>query len=349
MEVNSSSLIQLENHRAIVVIDPFGGAITDFRLKTIGINPLCFVFTKAQMPLINRNGAVYQGHFLCLGRWGEASAGEQQAGVPNHGQFANMTWNVAENKEPNAARMNATGLLEGLHIERKIILDMDSPVYVAEVVQNINPLGRLYNMVQHPTLAAPFLNESTIVDCNATQGFDQAFYQEVNSHVLQWPIAKDRDHETDLRNPATPYNGVFCFVIEPGAEYGWITAFSPEHRLMIGYTWKRREYPWIHLWQHFSAGVIQYRGIEFGTAGIHQPFNEILNTSTILFGEKTTAFIDAGEYISKKYLSFIHHTEDNFAGVKDITVVNDHLQITGRNGTNINIKLSKEVFNELSE
>jgi hypothetical protein len=59
------------------------------------------------------------------------------------------------------------------------------------------------------------------------------------------------------------------------------------------------------LWQHYENDKIQYRGIEFGTAGIHQPFKEILDTATTLLGEKTYAYLDAGEIVSKSYLSFI--------------------------------------------
>ena len=165
------------------------------------------------MPENNKEGAPYQGHFLCLGRWGEPSEGEIKAGLPNHGQFANILWNAKERKQINILEMAATAPLEGLFIKRKIILGKQDPVYsVREVVENINPLGRLYNMVQHPTLAAPFLDETTIIDCNASAGFDQAFYKEINSNTIHWPFAKDnKQNEIDLRKSLTPYNAVFFF------------------------------------------------------------------------------------------------------------------------------------------
>ena len=122
----------------------------------------------------------------------------------------------------------------------------------------------------------------------------------------------------------------FSFVVKNDDEYGWITAFSPKYNLLFGYMWKRSDYPWIHLWQHYTDGIIQYRGIEFGTAGIHQPFNEILNTSPILFGEKTYAFIDAGESVSKNYFSFIYETDPGFEGVENIKIINEQIQIKGK-------------------
>ncbi len=349
--MNFKSASFLQNNKSILTIDLFGGAITDFHLKNSGINPLTFAFSKEQMPENNKEGAPYQGHFLCLGRWGEPSPGEMKAGLPNHGQIANVLWDIKKTLSQNCLVMNAVAVLEGLSIKRKIVLDKHSAIYaVKEVVQNFNPLGRLYNMVQHPTLAMPFLDETTIIDCNASTGFDQASYKEINSNTIHWPFAKDSNqNEIDLRKSLSPYNAVFSFVIKKDAEHGWITAFSSKHNLLFGYIWKRSDYPWVHLWQHYTNGIIQYRGIEFGTAGIHQPFNEILNTSPILFGEKTFAFIDAGESISKNYFSFIYNTAPNFEGVEDITIMNDEIQIKPKNGADINFKSISTLINELSK
>ena len=342
MNLKSSSLIKLENNKTILSIDLFGGAITDFHLKNSGINPLSFAFEKEQIPVNNKEGAPYQGHFLCLGRWGEPSAGEIKAGLPNHGQFANILWNIKEREQPNLLEMEATAPLEGLSIKRKIILDETNSIYaIKEVVENFNPLGRLYNIVQHPTLAASYLDETTIIDCNASTGFDQAFYKQINGNTIHWPFAKDnKQNKIDLRKSLTPFNAVFSFVVKSDDEYGWITAYSPRYNLLFGYTWKRSDYPWIHLWQHYKDGIIQYRGIEFGTAGIHQPFNEILNTSPILFREKTYAFIDAGELVSKNYFSFIYETDPGFEGVKNIKIINEQIQIKGEKGESINLNLS---------
>ncbi|MEP7111268.1 MAG: hypothetical protein ABI760_24950 [Ferruginibacter sp.] len=351
MNGKEPSLIKLENQKSVITIDLFGGAITNFRLKNIDINPLSFAFSKEQMPVNNKEGAPYQGHFLCLGRWGEPSEGEINAGLPDHGQFANILWHIEDNKHNHVLKMKVAAPLEGLSIERKIILDEEHPVVaVKELVQNINPLGRLFNMVQHPTLAAPFLDKTTIIDCNGWVGFDQAHYKDVSSKILQWPVAKDsREHKVDMRKSLSAYNAVFSFVIKPGCEYGWVTAFSPADNLLFGYIWKRSDYPWIHHWQHYKDGNIQYRGIEFGTAGIHQPFNEIINTNPVLFGEKTFAFIDAGQYIYKNYFSFLYHTGSGFSGVKDINIINDQIQIKGKKGSDINLILGLKLINELSK
>ena len=345
MNSPKSSIIQLQNTSCCLAIDPFGGAVTAFGLHNSDINPLSFIFSNEQMPSNNRAGANYQGHFACIGRWGAPSNGEILSGLPHHGEPANIQWTI-EDEQQQGLVMKVVAQKEGLKVRRIITMDEYSPVYsVRELVTNINPLGRLFNIVQHPTLAAPFLNEATVVDCNGTNGFDQAFYKNISTNQIEWPTARDPlNNSLDLRNPVAAYNAVFSFVVKPADDYGWITAFSPTHQLLIGYIWKRSLYPWIHLWQHYIDDTITYRGIEFGTAGIHQPFSEILDTATTVFGEKTYGYIDAGETINKNHFSFIHSTCNEFTGVENVYFANDQLMIKARNGrSDISIKVNPTI------
>ncbi len=89
MNTSKAAVIQLQNNIASITIDPFGGAITSFCFKEQPVNPLSFAFTHEQMPANIKDGAPYQGHFACIGRWGLPSAGEINAGLPNHGEPAN--------------------------------------------------------------------------------------------------------------------------------------------------------------------------------------------------------------------------------------------------------------------
>lgn len=340
----------LENDVCCLTVESFGGAIVDLHLKDDAqINPLGFAFTPEQMPENNKNGAPYRGHFLCAGRWGQPSAGEIKNGVPNHGEAANIAWQSEQNN--NSLFMQTLAKKEGLQIERTIELDEHNSIFaVSETFTNINTLGRVYNVVQHPTIAAPFLNGKTIINCNATTGFDQAQYIQAEKNSLHFPGVKDdKDNAFNLKNPEEKYNSVFSFVVDEHSNIGWLTAYSPVHNLLFGYIWKRSDYPWIHLWQHWNEGEdeITYRGLEFGTAGIHQPFSEILNTATHLFGEKTFAYIDAGESVTKKYFCFIHKTGSNFTEPEAITVAENSIQIRTKEGIIINLATSINLINEL--
>src|SRR3546814_8395252 len=123
--------------------------------------------------------------------------------------------------------------LEGLRVRRQLRLDRRNAVFaIEETVHNIAPLVRLYNMVQHPTLAAPFLDESVVISCNATQGFNQFEYEMPEKDPLQWPVGRYKAlglPEVDLSRPVRPCTSVFSFVVNPVSSWGWITARSEEH------------------------------------------------------------------------------------------------------------------------
>ena len=301
-------------------VDLFGGAVTDFHLENHLINPLSFKFSKDQMPTNNKAGAVYQGHFLCLGRWGIPSAGEEKAGIPDHGQIANMMWEECT-REDNCIGMKATSLLEGLAVDRSVCIDETHALYLTtEEVTNINPLGRMYNMVQHPTIANPFLDERVIVNCNAHMGFDYALDEFTPASFNEWPNVCCKDSRwIDVSTCNEPYSSVFSFVVDPAQSHGWITAFSPSQRLLIGYLWKRIDYPWINHWIHWSDETILYRGLEFGTTGIHKPFPEILDRNLVeVLNEKTYSYLDAGATHTRSFISFLQVMPEDYHGVAQI-------------------------------
>ena len=343
--------IIIQHETVELSLDLNGGAIIDFHLKSSGINPLSFCYPQDQMPENNKNGAPYQGHFLCLGRWGEPSIGERNAGLPDHGQFANMQWEVNASSKNKFIGMQASSLLEGLKINREIYLDQENPLYlVKENVVNLNPLGRLFSMVQHPSLATPFLDNKILVNSNAVVGFDQFYYKDIKSNIIQWKNQNDSsDNSNNIYGKDDREDIVRSYIVNNESAYGWITAYSPSTNTLIGYLWPRKDYPWIHIWEHVKEGNLIYMGLEFGDTAIHQPFHEILNTTTTLFGEKTFGHIDAGETIEKKFISFIIEPEKEFNEITNIVIKNGQINLLTKGDTPaILININPSLLHELS-
>lgn len=321
--------IQLQNTVCSLTVDLYGGAITDFHLHHNSVNPLSFRFREDEMPANNKGGARYQGHFICGGRWGAPSAGEMLAGLPNHGEPANIVWSLREQTSQSLA-MQVHAAKEGLQIYRTIKLAHASAmIHVSETIQNINPLGRLYQYVQHATIAAPFLTAGTQVNCNATKGFDYMHINDAARPVLQWPDGYDAGGNIfSLQESGHMYNSVFSFTVSNNALYGWLTAYDPHHRLLLGYVWPAKDYPWINLWQHYEGNEPKYRGLEFGNTGLHQPFKEIIAGNKLeLFGKKTVEYLDAGESVTKSYSAFLLPVEKHFSGVAELLVENNGLYL----------------------
>ena len=348
---NHKALVSIQNETWSLTLDLNGGAITDFHLTPNKVNPLSFAFTKDQMPENNKAGAPYQGHFLCLGRWGEPSAGEIKAGLPNHGQIANILWNQVETDQDTILEMQTSAELEGLSIQRKIVLDQHEAIFIVkEKVVNINPLGRLFSMVQHPTLAAPFLENHIIVNSNSTIGFDQQEYRVIATHNTTWKNESIGWENIGRRNDFTNRTDIVrSFQVDANSSYGWITAYSPTSNLLIGYIWPRADYPWAHIWENVKDGNLIYMGLEFGDTAIHQPFSEIIKTAVNLFGESTVGFIDAGETIEKKYLSFLVQPEQGFNGIEDIMIENKKINLLYPDKkTTISLSIDSTLLYELS-
>lgn len=347
MNMATSHIVSISNETASLSVDLYGGGITDFHLLDGGINPFTFKFALEDMPEHNRSGASYRGHFVCLGRWGPPTAGEIKAGIPDHGQAANMVWELSNLKSPlEAILMNVLCPLEGLQIERAIHLDESAAVFkVNEYITNINPLSRMYNIVQHPTLAMPFLKKETVVNCNADEGFNYQMSAKPLEHAAKWPYGvMENGGIMNISKPDKIYNSVFSYTIKKNAKFGWVTAYTPGINLLAGYLWRREIYPWISLWQDFDDDNIRYRGLEFGTTGMHKPYKQIIEEGNHeVLGEKSYLVIDAGETQQKSYIGFMMKMPDVFKEVAEISFDNGRISIKETKGKEFNMETTLSI------
>jgi hypothetical protein len=326
--VNGRPSLVLKGKTAQVVVDIGGGSIADFHLLSQGLNPLRWEEQGA--PTAPRP----MGHFLCLDRWGPPSEAEQKNGMPFHGEAARVQWDVLVQPESSErgvqAQMAATLPMAGLRIKRRIELSGTEAVFfVKEEVTNLNKLGRVFNMVQHPTIGPPFLDENTVVDANARRGFMQSSpLPDPEKPAVHWPEARRGGQPVDLRRLTNDHNpNVVSFTIDE--EVGWVTACNPARGLLIGYIWKPAEYPWFNAWRHVENGKPAARGLEFGTTGLHQPF-PVLVAKGKIFGRSIYEYLDANATVSKSYACFLFAIPKDYAGVARVTYRNGRLTLHER-------------------
>ena len=265
---------------------------------------------------------------MCLGRWGDPSVGEASKGHIKHGDFNRLQWETKING--NQLLMSAQSGLEGLQIEREVILDSTAAVMqVNETVHNVLPVGRLYNMMQHPTLSAPFLDDTTLINCNAASGFDYAFDTYDEKVFGSWPELRTKDGKNiNLVNPQRAYSSVFPFLVKESDDWGWITAYSPTNNLLLGYVWKRTDYPWIAHWLHFENEKLTYRGLEFGTTGLHKPIQSIWEEGLLhLLQQPTCLYLDADKKEQRSYTCFQINVPNGFEGVEGVQLTNKAITI----------------------
>ncbi|MDR1808916.1 MAG: hypothetical protein LBR34_00740 [Prevotella sp.] len=300
-------------------IDLFGGALVDFRLSEQSPNPYSWKISINDMPPNNRNGAPYQGHFLCLGRWGAPTNGEIKAGVPHNGQSGNQLWKIVS-VGSDSLKIRSDASLDGVAAERLLCFDAANAVLkVTDKLQSVLSVGRLFNIVQHATIGAPFLSQSTIIDSNAGSGFMQHLsFPDPHRYEFRWPMALSDTlgNTVNLTSSFEPLSYVSTHLFD--SETGWITAASPVVGTLIGYLWKTSDYAWLNLWHNVQDGQPTAKGLEFGTTGVGLPYQDLLSADTRFHGVNSFFFLDALEEVEKSFIAFQTGIPADYKGVKDI-------------------------------
>ena len=331
----------LNNGIVQVSVASSGGGITDFRFLDHAVNPLNW---EIERDPASTEKPYLRGHFLCLDRWGAPSNAEAENGMTFHGEAAYASWRLVDRGESAESRQEAEMICElpiaQMTVRRVMWLEDNQAVLVVrEHITNTGKLGRIYNIVQHPSIAPPFLDSATIVDSNAQYGFVQgSVMPESVAAADLWPNAMIEGELVDLRRfqndeTGTRYSDVSTFIFDDAQEYGWVTASSPNTGLLLGYLWRVEAYPWLAIWRARSNGRVAARGLEFGTTGLHQPYAELVRVGRIL-GRSIYEFIDANETVEKSYIAFLVKIPHDFQGVAEINYSNGKLELIERRSYN---------------
>lgn len=334
-------MILLENDKISLKIALIGGAYTDFHLKGGLLNPI-------NWSLEDETNPPFKGHFLCFDRWGPPSEGERREGFHHHGEVNSQHWQLSD-LSGSSCVMRCSLPMGKLELTRQVTLPSGEPLFVvSEKIRNLNSYGRMFNIVQHVTLAPPFLDKGTLIDNNTEKGFedkeDGSLHQE--KPVLHWPEAIHNGKRVNLRQIEDPWPRVSSFVYNRREKYGWVTALNPHLELMVGYLWRTGDYPWINFWRSMKNCVPTAFGMEFGTTGLHEPFPVVARKGKI-FNRNLYDFIDAGETVEKRFIAFLATIPNDYKGVETIRLENSALIIgeRGRSDRQIRFRLSENCLN----
>jgi len=237
-------------------------------------------------------------------------------------------------------------------VVRKVgFVAQDQPLaLITESVTNMNKLGRTYNMVQHPSIAPPFLEDDTLVDCNGHRGFAQkenrVYIAKPAEPTFNFPNAINRAGDfVNARCMTGGDDDVMSYEVDPSSTFGWVCATNPRLGLVLGYIWKKCHYPWISLWCCSRDGKPCARGLEFGTTGLHQPF-PILARHPVLLDLPTSVYIDVGETCTRNYACFLLKVPQGFKGVHTIELEGGEVRVT-EHETNRNFTVPVDVASAL--
>lgn len=298
--VNLTSYIKrewiLQSRFLSLCFDEVGGSLVSIKHNSSDINPLNFKFPRPENP-----DTSFEGHFICSPRWGDPSPGEKNNHAVKHGDLSLQTWKLISSNSSQLS-MSASSEIDQLEFKREVNLSASGPVVtVSETIKNTSGVFRPCNLVQHPTIAAPFLNPDTSVFSNGAAVQFESGQKPVES-IHSYSLA---DNET-----------------------GWITAMDSRSNLLLGYCWKATDYAWIHHWIHYENKQLLYRGMEFGTAALHINWNELFNQYDGRFqGKPACFFLDAGDSRTFTYYFFLTPIPSGCIQIQEIKIHAELLEI----------------------
>jgi hypothetical protein len=253
------------------------------------------------------------GHNVCLDIFGGPSAEEEAAGLPAHGETSVARFTLTVNG--STLEMETTLPSAQLKFARGITLD-DRVVRIRERVENLTSADRPVGWTQHVTMGPPFLERGVTefrVSADRSLVFPGTFgpadYLEAGAE-FQWPQAPRRGGGmADMRvyTDAPSSSAYSAHRMSVGSEQAFFVAFSPRSRLAFGYTWRRRDFPWLGMWEENHArpnapwnGQALTCGMEFGVSPIPESRRDMIERGR-LFETPTFRWIPARAAVEVEY------------------------------------------------
>jgi hypothetical protein len=208
-------------------------------------------------------------------------------------------------------------------------LSPDAPIIeVTEEFRNKLNIVRNLPIVQHATLAAPFLDTLVTIQSNATKGFNQKF---VPRHFLKyesnWPFLMVDTLGKVIDVTKSNYKDGFVATYIIADSIGWITAWNPGYRLLLGYAWKTKDYSWLHIWHGTNDGKLTAKGLEFGTTGLGDTSPLEQRFLLQFYGTSNLNYIDANSSVKKGYVCFLLQFDNEIEGINNLLLTSENLTI----------------------
>jgi hypothetical protein len=317
----------IENEYLRLTVLAEGGHISEVFDKHAGINPLW----TPPWPSIEHSAfnpsthEVYggdvessllsgiMGHNLCLDIFGGPSAEEAASGLPVHGEASAVVYDLRT--VDNELLMQAHLPQANLNVERRIELH-DRAARIRESVHNPKGVDHPVGWTQHVTLGPPFLKKGeTLFRASVGRSkviekpFGAADYLQ-EAAEFEWPHAPRKGGGTvdlQLFTALDVSNAYTAHLVNPQQESAFFAAFSPEFSLAFGYVWRRRDFPWLGIWEeNYSRshapwnGRTLTRGMEFGVSPFPESRREMIERGP-MFGTSTFRWISAGSHLAAEY------------------------------------------------
>src|SRR5215510_1945500 len=100
------------------------------------------------------------GHFVAVDGFGQPSAEERAAGLPQHGEGHTLQYNLKPERNGNTSSLTLTGLMPIVQenfTRAYSMVDGENVIYVDSKLENLMGFDRPINWAEHATIQAPFV------------------------------------------------------------------------------------------------------------------------------------------------------------------------------------------------
>jgi hypothetical protein len=324
--------VQIESDTLRVTVTVEGGHLAEILDKQSGISPLWAppwptiepsMYDRARHPEYGSDAesrllAGILGHNLCLDVFGGPSEAEAAAGVGVHGEGSVVKYAITSTGNEMTARADLP--LAGLRFTRTLRLS-GRILRIAETVENLTATDRPIAWTQHVTLGPPFLERgATQFRASATRSktiendfSDGKGYMPLGV-VFDWPLVPAiGGGAVDLRVYIDkPVSAAFStHLMDPHREDAFFLAWSPRHKLLLGYVWKQKDFPWLGIWEENHSrdlppwnGKTMTRGMEFSASPMPETRRQMIDRGG-LFGVPGYRWVEAKRSLRTEYMAFL--------------------------------------------
>ena len=336
----------LANDKVELTVINEGGAMAQIVLSgdKEKINPLWNPYWIARQAGLNPPTSFARGHFVCIDGFGPVSAEERAAGLTAHGEAYTLPWKLQSHlKQGNtlsAAYSVALPIAQERFTRTYHVVDGENIVWVDSAVTSLLGFDRPVFWGEHATISAPFLEPGKVaVDMPVSRSKTKAHGMQPNptrqlqSYVdFTWPMAPTIDGQMfDVRSAPMKPNTVdhTTALLDASRRLVFVTALHLDKRLLIGWVFRREEYPWVQTWLSNPGPNRMTRGLEFAT----QPFDltraDVLKNGP-LFDSPVFRILPAKATITSSFLMFYTAVPEGFRKVDDVQLTGGKLVIEDR-------------------
>ena len=355
--VYNRPVLLVGNDKLEVAIVKQGGSMLRLQIQgdPEGISPFGNPELVSGIPDNRKLNGPMVGHFVCVDGFGPPSKEEAAAGLAMHGEAYLQPWKlVSAEKQGNVATVKFTVDLpkhQETFARSLQMVDGENVIYIDSELTSDTAFDRTANWGEHPFLFPPFVERgNTVVDLSGTRSKTRTYPANTRPGMLlqqsqdfNWPKAPAAGGSVfDMRETPEGVNGTghTTTLADPARPLAWVTILNKARHYLLGYVFRREEYPWVQNYVQYLGGWIG-RGVEFATQPFDLPHRDMVELNR-MFDSPVYRWLPAKSKIATRFLMFYVKSPDGMTRVDNVRLENGRLIVEDRaSGKTITLAASR--------